>query len=341
MSGRAVDEIPMPGAYFWLVLRRVGVDPAVASRLTEGTGIDPSAPPRDEIRLGQLLRLIRNLAGELGPAFGLELGRFLDAASHGVLGVATASAPTLGDALSVIERFAHVRAPYFRLHCLHEDDRFVLRVEPQLGLEAGVWRPLVEMLFLSIQALVESSLGRPMHEAHFEFQGPAPGYVDRYSEVLHAPVRFDQPSAAVVGPLSWLPVPCPFADRALHRGALDRLEAAERRLQGEEFIVAQVERILEGAGDAGLELPAVASALHLSQRTLVRRLAARDTSFRAILDARRRERARALLADPELSVAEIADRLGYTEPANFGRACRRWFGTGPRAARTRVECATS
>jgi AraC-like DNA-binding protein len=33
-------------------------------------------------------------------------------------------------------------------------------------------------------------------------------------------------------------------------------------------------------------------------------------------------------------VTEVGYRLGYTEPANFGRACRRWFGSGPRAYRS-------
>jgi len=156
-------------------------------------------------------------------------------------------------------------------------------------------------------------------------------------EFLHAPVTFDQATSALAVPSDWLPLPCPFADPALHRGAVERLAAAERRLQGEEFIVAQVERILEGAGDAGLELDPVASQLHLSRRTLVRRLGRCGTSFRELLDAHRRRRASELLADPNLTVTEVGYRLGYTEPANFGRACRRWFGTGPRAYR-RPRC---
>ena len=57
------------------------------------------------------------------------------------------------------------------------------------------------------------------------------------------------------------------------------------------------------------------------------------TSFRKIVEDHRSRRATELLADPSLSVTEVAYRLGYTEPANFGRACRRWFGSGPRAYR--------
>jgi AraC-like DNA-binding protein len=42
------------------------------------------------------------------------------------------------------------------------------------------------------------------------------------------------------------------------------------------------------------------------------------------------------LAQPSLSVAEIAERLAYDEPTNFARACRRWFGLSPRAYRARI-----
>jgi hypothetical protein len=242
----------MPGAYFRLALRRFGSDPERAARIAQGTRIDPTlalaSAPDQEIELGQQLRQIRNLAGLLEPGWGLEIGRALDAGAHGALGVAAASAPRLADALSVIERFAHVRAPYFRLGSEARGRDFELRVEPQLRLEPEIWPPLVEMLFLSIQALVESALGRPMSEGRCRVDYAAPEYADRYPEFLHAPVTFDQATSALAVPTDWLPLPCPFADPALHRGAVERLAAAERRLQGEEFIVAQVERILEGAG---------------------------------------------------------------------------------------------
>jgi AraC-like DNA-binding protein len=71
----------------------------------------------------------------------------------------------------------------------------------------------------------------------------------------------------------------------------------------------------------------------MSPRTLVRRLGRRNTSYRKLLDAHRRARATELLSQVQLTVAEIADRLGYDEPTNFARACRRWFGVSPRSYR--------
>ena len=80
----------------------------------------------------------------------------------------------------------------------------------------------------------------------------------------------------------------------------------------------------------------LAARLQVSTRTLVRRLEQRQTTYRALLDFHRRSRCAELLAQPSLSVAEIAERLGYEEPTNFARACRRWFGLSPRAYRARI-----
>jgi AraC-like DNA-binding protein len=68
-------------------------------------------------------------------------------------------------------------------------------------------------------------------------------------------------------------------------------------------------------------------------RTLKRRLADQGTSFSALLDEVRRDRATLLLRAGELSVDEIGARLGYSDPANFARAFRRWTGSSPRAFR--------
>ena len=336
MAGRAVEALPMPAAYFRLILRRFGTTPERARRILEGTGIEAAdamaAGPDDVIELGQQLRQARNLSKLVAPGWGLELGRSLEGAAHGLLGVAAASAPDLARALAVMERFGYVRAPYFKVSS-DVDRLFRLRIEPQLRLEPETWSALLETLLMSIQALIESALGHAMDEGGFLVDFAAPPYADRYTELLHAPVRFGEPTAGVSIPNAWLPLPCPFSDAALHHGAVERLETAERGLQGPEFIVAQVERILEGAGERVPGVDEVVPQLRLSRRTLVRRLEQCGTSFREIADGHRRRRATELLADPNLTVTEIAYRLGYTEPASFSRAFRRWFGTSPRSYR--------
>jgi AraC-like DNA-binding protein len=66
-----------------------------------------------------------------------------------------------------------------------------------------------------------------------------------------------------------------------------------------------------------------------AERTVRRQLGAEGTSFRKIEQQVRRERAEALLAEPGLTLTEIATSLGYWSESGFVRAFRRWHDTTP------------
>ncbi|ODT20710.1 MAG: hypothetical protein ABS35_19185 [Kaistia sp. SCN 65-12] len=82
-----------------------------------------------------------------------------------------------------------------------------------------------------------------------------------------------------------------------------------------------------------LSLVDASRSLGLAPRSLQRRLLASGTSFEAVLDEWRRSLARAQLADPALPVGIISRSLGYSDPAHFIRAFRRWEGVAPLAYR--------
>lgn len=78
---------------------------------------------------------------------------------------------------------------------------------------------------------------------------------------------------------------------------------------------------------------AVAAALSMNVRTLQRKLAGSGVSYRQLLDECRRRQAEAYLRRKDLSVAEVSRRLGYSDPAHFVRAFRRWTGHVPSTSR--------
>ncbi|MCA9704651.1 MAG: helix-turn-helix transcriptional regulator, partial [Myxococcales bacterium] len=86
-------------------------------------------------------------------------------------------------------------------------------------------------------------------------------------------------------------------------------------------------------GDTEVELGAVAKALAVSERTLRRRLAEEGTSFSELRQRELQRRAEGLLAQGQLSPAEIAFCLGFSEMSAFNRAFRRWTGCSPGAWR--------
>jgi AraC-like DNA-binding protein len=79
----------------------------------------------------------------------------------------------------------------------------------------------------------------------------------------------------------------------------------------------------------------VARDLGFSRQTLYRRLKAEGMTFEQLLDALRRRLALRFIRDEGLSVKEAAYRLGFSDPAAFSRAFKRWTGASPSEQRGR------
>ena len=107
-------------------------------------------------------------------------------------------------------------------------------------------------------------------------------------------------------------------------------EENARRSQTENTLAA-VRRLLIQSAGAFLQISDVADRLHVTERTLRRRLQHEATSFRAICDEVRNVLARQYLANTSLHMADIAGLLNYTEAVNFRRAFIRWNGMTPSA----------
>jgi AraC-like DNA-binding protein len=100
----------------------------------------------------------------------------------------------------------------------------------------------------------------------------------------------------------------------------------------------EVERHLEPLLPAGaIGIDSVARALGCSRQTLYRRLKAEGVTFAELLDGLRRRLALRFVREEGLSVKEAAWRLGFSEPAAFSRAFKRWTGTTPRAMQSAVS----
>lgn len=328
----------MPSAYFALILRGYGVDARTRAALVANTGIVPDAPTATlaEISLGQQLQQIRNANRALEPGWSLVMGSSFHPATHGPIGIATVSAPTVRDAVTVMTRFSQVRSPHFRLRRRTVGREVFLIPEDRVPLAPAERRALLDIVLLSTQQMIESVLGRAMTEARFELADPAPEHAARYPSHFHADVRFARTETAIVLPAAWLDLPCPLADPLLFDAAWQSLAAGERRLHGDYLVPADVEQLVAARGRE-VGVPAVARALGTSRRTLARRLQHHGTSYRRLLDHAQRQQAETLLRDRHLTIAEIATALGYQDAANFGRACRRWFGTSPGAHRASMQ----
>ena len=107
-------------------------------------------------------------------------------------------------------------------------------------------------------------------------------------------------------------------------GAIGKPSAAARCFKGE------VEAVIEPMLNAGtVSVDRAARALGMSRQTLYRRLKEEGTTFEELLDAKRRQLAIRYLALDRSTVKATAYRLGFSGPAAFSRAFKRWTGISP------------
>jgi len=101
------------------------------------------------------------------------------------------------------------------------------------------------------------------------------------------------------------------------------------RIEPRTSFAPRVTRLVADALPNELDAAAIADALHMSPRTLQRRLEGEGTALTEVVARARRDLAEKLLSDASLPLAEVAARCGFSELATFSRAFKRWTGKPP------------
>ncbi|MET8764927.1 AraC family transcriptional regulator [Lentzea sp. NPDC004782] len=301
-----------------------GVDPRKCLR---DTGITPEMLTGDAVVHGtQELAVAANLVRATGhaPGVGLAVGERLSLRAYGVWGFALLTCPTVRAAVEFGLRYLPLTYAVTGLSLRMRGDEAQLVVEDGQD-QAGLRPFLVEREIAVTAGMLRTILDRPPPSMRVELRCD-PTSVD-FGRALGAPVRFGAPHNAIVTDAAVLDLPLPQADPL----TMTACERACRSLLLERCspCVAQNVRkiIAEGVTDAG----EIAARLHLSTRTLRRHLADEGTSLRHLVDEARRAAAIELITLHQLTVEQVALRLGYADAGAFIRAFRRWTGTTPSA----------
>jgi AraC-like DNA-binding protein len=142
-------------------------------------------------------------------------------------------------------------------------------------------------------------------------------------------MEFDQEHTQIFMPDQWLRQRVRTGDPTTNVLFTQQCEEILRGMTEVKDTSAAVRRLLiHSAGDF-LTITQVAGQMHITERTLRRRLAAEATDFTTILGHVRKTLAQNYLRKTTLTVAEVADLLGYTETQNFHRAFQRWNSKTP------------
>jgi AraC-like DNA-binding protein len=300
-------------------------------------GLDPEglAVPGARIEVPAFAALVTRARKVTGnDAIGILLGLQMRASAHGYLGFAAMTASTLREALETATRFVPTRTNALGLS-LHVGERTASLVIEERADFGEARDAVLFALAVGIWQMGDALTGRQL-EGSADFAFPRPAYAENFANV--GPVlRFAQPATQLVFDASNLELPLTLADPVSRQLVYSELERSLEELGGDQDLLARVRKLVGRAGGGFRLLDEVASALHLSTRTLKRRLATQGATYSDLLEEQRRERAMMLLRSPTLSLDEVAEQLGYSDPSNFRRAFRRWTGLSPAAYRRGVS----
>ena len=146
---------------------------------------------------------------------------------------------------------------------------------------------------------------------------------------LRAPLRFGSERMGLLIDRQDMERPLPTSNPELIRCNEQIVLKHLSQLDQQQLALQVRQRIVEGLPSGRVKEEDIASALHLSTRTLQRRLLEEGVNFGELLQNTRRELAQNYIEDSQLNVNEIAYLLGFSDQANFTRAFRRWFGVTP------------
>lgn len=169
-------------------------------------------------------------------------------------------------------------------------------------------------------------------EVHFRHADQ--GYRAEYERIFQAPVVFGSHWNAMRVDAEFLVLKQPPVNRYVFGVLSERADAMMKTLQASKTTRGRVESALVPVlhrGDVGMD--AIAETLGMSRPTLYRALKAEGVTFETVLDELRHKVALSFLADKKVSVNETAYLVGFSEPAAFSRAFKRWTGQSPSMAR--------
>lgn len=267
------------------------------------------------------------------PAFGLHFGEECSFADMSIVGLICQSAETMGEAFHQMNRYARL---VIEVDGHDVGNRFELkRIGNDIWLEDQCRNPnefpeLTESTFArfvceTARHFGDAPFARSIHLTHVE-----PEYRSEYDRILKVPITFGSNKNAICIYESWLSIQTNMKNRyvfGVFRARADELLATLEMTSTMKGCVENLLMPIIHTGDVGMDQ--IAAKVGLSRTSLYRRLKVEGTTFEQILDNLRHELALDYLSGKKISVNEVAYLVGFSDPAAFSRAFKRWAGNNP------------
>ena len=328
-------ERRVPVRYFvlllgWLTERRFDVD-----RLLQMAGLERSRleKPEDTLspaEVNAFVVAVRQLTGRTDVAF--EMGLLIKLNSHDILGYGLLSCSSIDQMLRLTTRYYPLMTEMFTLRYQRSPEVSEATYSPVITMPLEMLRFYLEVLAMAHQNQMAALLGGNIAAYDIHIAMPRPPHFARYLAL--APVRFHFDEGAMPGVIvrmgaEWLDKPLAMANPSVVQQVVERCDALQRRPTPASGWGEYVSMLLREAEGQQPTLEDIAQRLRLSARTVDRNLKKENIQFRDLVQQIRFERAKALLAEPGATVAQVAERLGFSDSSNFSRAFQRFTGTSP------------
>jgi AraC-like DNA-binding protein len=300
-----------------------GVDP---SRLGGPAAADL---PNARVPAGRMFELWAQLAAALDSAVSIRVAETSSLEDLQLLGFTLTTAPTVREGLSAFLRFSPLLSDAFSWSLRTEGAVLEVRWYCRVPFEPGV-RVSLETSLAQFVKGIRQLAGEDVDPLRVSIGHAAPSRAGVHRTFFRCPVEFDAGNYRLVYPRHVLEMVPRQANRALWTYLCAQAELALGELAPQPLAArVRAEIAASLAGGRVPRLRDLADRLGTSERSLRRQLAADASSFRGLVDRERRERARALLANPGLSITRAALELGFADASALAHACRRWFARSP------------
>jgi AraC-like DNA-binding protein len=300
----------------------------------EGTGLDVTEVYASETRssVAQYFTACRNaMAMSANPELAFLVGRRLHLSAYGMYGYALLCSPSIREAMNTAARFHRLATPTVAQQWSEDNGAAVWRFSklPMAFIDDALGRFLLEQQLAQHVTQIHDLVGSHTYLQQIRIPYPASDNADYYRAHLQCAVLFDQPRCE-------LHVDAAILDKSpilANRLTSNLLQVTCQRLIGKsKFATGMTGRVYHLLTQTPGQFPGmeeIADRLHVTSRTLRRRLLQEDTSFSDILDDVRRSFATEYLRTTSMSIESIALLVGFTDVSNFRAAFRKWIGQSP------------
>ena len=293
---------------------------------------------KTRVSINQLFVVCRNAARcTADPHFAYHAGLRCHFSTFGMFGFAMLSSTDFRKTIDFGLRYEHLATPLVDLAFKEERGRGIWTAAP-LPVHTPIgprFQFLSELQFGILLTLHRDVMGHEFAPLEVCFPFPSPPDAEVYPDMFDCPVRFAAPQASLSFDSSWLNREPRFGDPLTHTEAVKLCDELIDELRLRFGISGKVREILLVNPMLRISFNSVAKQLHMTERTLRRKLRDEKTSFRTIIDELRMHVAIRYLRDTDLTIKEVADSLGFSEDASFRHAFRRWTHSSPLEFRLR------